>query len=151
MKKLIIVVLTVVSSLTAMGQQYAACVNGYWTDWNSSWSINFRSTTDGFILCSDNNTPWDYSFKCSYDNRSGYKDGKWTVYSGIVEYYTSSDYPTITSILSRSSYPFVHPGTWTDARKHTANAQVRIRKNIVGKTYNVWFDNVGFGVSLQNF
>ena len=150
MKKLILLILTAVSSLTAMGQEYAACVNGYWTDWTSSWSINFRSTADGFILCSDSNKPWDYSFKCSYDTRSGYKEDKWTVYSGTVEYYTSSDYPSISSSLSRSPYPFVHPGVWSDARKHTVNAQIKIRKNLLGKTYNIYFDNVGFAVSLSN-
>lgn len=150
MKKLLVLVIAVVSSLTAMGQQYAACVNGYWTDWEGGLgSVTFQETNNGFILYQSTGKPWDFSFRCTMDMQSSYKEDKWTVYSGTAEYYTSKDYPTIASMFSSYHYPFVYPCYfYPDARKHTVRAQIKIRKNIFGKTYNIWFDNVGFGVSL---
>lgn len=103
----------------------------------------------------------------------------WTTYEGTFEYYITDEYPDIRSIMLNDSYKrWINPAHHntnkgqTPCVKRTAKAKIKIHnhyytedvvvgynfwgnpktqpQNFLNRTWNVWFDGVGFGVFIKN-
>ena len=86
--------------------------------------------------------------------KSDYKLGIWYEFTGTVEYYICDDYPTIyDSFKSSKRASFINPQNpdGRPTKKVTSKAKIKIaafKDHPV--CYNIWFDNVGLGIDLNN-
>lgn len=139
-------------------------IDGYWSQWrNCSRSIKIQGGYSGFIICDADEGPWNYFFKFKIDNyqlpdkktrKEHRKENKWYIYTGVVEYYICDDYPNIYQIFKKNNGFAYVPKTLTSGRptkKITSRATIKIapyKKH--PKCYNIWFDNVGLGIDLND-
>lgn len=76
------------------------------------------------------------------------------MYSGTAKYYVCDDYPTIEAAM-RANTVIVPYETWRERNrpkvKRTTNATIKIAPyKDHPKVYNIWFDNVGLGIDLND-
>lgn len=144
--------------------------DGYWGQWTShSSSLGHRfnefslyGNYSGFLICKKNAHPSEYILKFQANSYSTpdkktikyhFKKNVWYEYSGIVEYYVTEDYPTITDILKRYDFPYFNCNSGSAGNpcvKRTAIATIKIapyKKH--PECYNLYFDNVAIGISLE--
>ena len=140
-----------------------AYYNGYWGQWekqyyeylNSS-KINIYGNYSGFIVYKSSSHPSEYIFKFQIDSyvtpskeviKYHRKNNQWYEYTGYVEYFINSSYPTIKEALRINSFAEV-PNT-PSAIKKTARARIQIApyKNHP-QVYNIWFEDVGIAIDL---
>lgn len=143
----------------------SAYVKGYWTDWKGSYyrvTLQYTKTDASFtgmeIRLLDKQ-PWDWCFKFEIDNykkvgkeirRIHMKNNSWYEYSGWVEYYVCDDYPTIQKVLERYQFPHIQPTGDSARAKRRARATIKIAPyENVPKCYNIYFDNIGVGLSFS--
>lgn len=137
--------------------------DGYWGDWKTS-LFKIRGSYRGFMFYDETQGPWDCYFKFSIDNyrlpdskqrKSDYKLGIWYEFTGTVEYYICDDYPTIyDSFKSSKRASFINPQNpdGRPTKKVTSKAIIKIAAfKDYPVCYNIWFDNVGLGIDLNNF
>ena len=137
--------------------------DGYWGNWNTS-SFEIRGSYSGFMFYNETQGPWDCYFKFSIDNyrlpdskqrKKDYKLGIWYEFTGTVEYYICDDYPTIYDLFKSSRRAtFVNPQNpdGRPTKKVTSKAIIKIAAfKDYPVCYNIWFDNVGLGIDLNNF
>lgn len=138
--------------------------DGYWSEWNNiGLGGKIKGNYDGFIIYLDSEGPWEYRFKFTIDNlnfpnkkqrKKDIKSGKWYEYTGTVEYYITDKFPSILSLFRSAKGPLFAPAHLEDGRttkKITSKATIKIAAfKDLPKTYNIWFDNVGFAINLND-
>ncbi len=158
-------------SIAAQKISFSACINGYWGDWHSR-SIKTESSRNAIRFWNSLEEPYNYCFEFTID-KSLPNEGTWEVYEGVVTYFINDDYPTIKAALQKNyNTPKVTPKeTGRPFLKKTAKAKIkRLTEqrqgeyvsgyNIWGNpkykkytytviTYNVWFEDIGIGISLD--
>lgn len=164
MKKLSLLILLLVITLKAHCLSYSVFVNGYWGEWKSfGYNINFYGNYGGFCLYEKNHHPSQFFFRFSIDNyqsptkdqlKRARKSNTWFEYTGTVEYFVNDEYPTIEKqylkpcfIMPYKPYSYSADGPRV---KRTTRAKIKIapyKDHPV--VYNIWFDNVGFGINLE--
>ena len=164
--RILIIVVFCFTTLNIFSQiSLAAHFDGYWTEWQHDSSsypkLKIHGNYSGFIIYMISEGPWEYRFKFTIDNMSfpdkkqrkkDVKNDKWYEFTGTVEYYVSTNYPTELSIFRKSKGPLLCPktlNTGLPAKKITSRATIKIAafKNLP-KVYNIWYDNVGFAIDL---
>lgn len=166
MKKIIFIISMLLSISFNSDAQIKACghFDGYWSDWKDMGTeTEIKGNYDGFIIYLDKEGPWEYRFKFKVNNmtfpnkRQRKKDIKtdtWYTFSGTVEYYITDSYPTIIQLFRAAKGPMFAPAKLDNGRptkKVTKRATIKIAPfKDRPKTYNIWFENVGFGINLNN-
>ena len=78
---------------------------------------------------------------------------KWYEYSGTVEYYISDDDPSVLAMFRKKKGVYFIASTLKNGRptkKITSKATIKIAPfKDLPNTYNIWFDGVGFAISLN--
>jgi len=143
----------------------AAYFDGYWSDWKSNSQVNWaiRGGYGGFIIYPEESGPWDPWFSFKIDNfympdaktrKQNFKSGLWYEFTGTVEYYISDDYISAYQIFRSSrGASFVNPKQPGErpTKKITSRATIKIAPyKDHPKVYNIWYDNVGLGIDLNN-
>ena len=139
--------------------------NSSWTKWknkyldfldtslpNPEWgSVDYRGDYN-HIEFFDSERPWITYFYFKIDKGQIYdQESEWSEYTGIAEYYVSESYPTIEDIFKRrgiyDAFPFIssEEGKVKRTAKATINIHTHKKRPL---TYNIYFDNVGFGFCL---
>jgi hypothetical protein len=152
-------------AFNSSAQISGACYyDGYWGEWTDYGNeVKIRGNYDGFIIYSSKEGPWEYRFKFTINNlkfpnkKQRKKDiaaDKWYVFTGTVEYYITDDNPSILSLFRKAKRPLFSPAKLDGGRptkKITSKAKIRIAPfRNVPEYYNIWFDNVGFGIHMKN-
>lgn len=137
---------------------YCCFYDGYWGNWNYTRNYKIWGNYDGFIMYISYNHPSDYCFKFQINSyiqpskdeiKAHWKSKQPFVYYGTVEYYVSYTYnvPTAKDVLKEFGMPYLTAKG--DGLKKVASAEIRImpyKKH--PKCYNIFYDNVGFAISL---
>lgn len=141
--------------------------DGYWGEWKPL-SIDLYGNYGGFIFYNSGDHKSNYVFKFQISNyitptkkaiRYMKKNNRWFEYEGTVEYWVHEDYPTIKDVFKKFGCPmrFRFESQYSDNKKPTvkrvAKAKIQIAPNFYKnhpRVYNIWFDDVGFGIDLRN-
>lgn len=176
-KKLLTLLLLIVSLCTSAQIRVCAYYDGYWGEWEDGAVGGFLfgkpdpygdlpylkvyGNYSGFCIYYSDSHPSAYTFKFQANNyvtpdkktkKTHIKNNEWYEYNGTVEYYVYDDRPTIRNILKEPTgfvhFPVVKP-TIQSARKRIANATIQIAPyKEHPKVYNIWFEGVGVGIDL---
>ena len=135
--------------------------DGYWSDWYLT-AASIKGDYSGFIVYLSSEGPWNYRFKFTINNmafpnkkqrKKDIKNGNYYVFSGTVEYYISDDEPSVLENFRRNRGPYFVPAKLANGRptkKITSKATIKIAPfKDLPRTYNIFFDNVGFGINLN--
>lgn len=138
---------------------YCQYLGGYWGQWKNYYNYSdgwgygtkwaYWGEKDNFVVYEQGNHPSDFSYRItilSFDDKKLSK-GEWKEYHGYVEYHSSkpyyssgdSDYFVKNKLPNLSSY-----GEYIIKRFAT----IKVQRGSPSYTYNVFFDNVGFGVTI---
>ena len=166
-RRLLLGVMVTLLSLSCFAQLSTnAYYNGYWGEWKKQY-FEYSSQTmyelygnySGFILYSSYSHPSEYVFKFQIDNyipvtketiKYHKKNNIWYEYSGSVEYFINSDYPTIKAALMTWNIP--HVKNTVENIKKTARAKIQIAPyKDHPRVYNIWFEDVGVAIDLGNW
>ena len=163
MQKLLYLSIIVVLSLTttSCSMQYgAASVNkyvaGYWGNWQNIQNWMARGSIGDLIVYHPNQHPSDYCFKLYTDNppifsSDDVKHGKWYTCSGYIEYHYYTEFPKNFKVASKDFVNLDLPSLRCRGDKILRRpATIKIYKDKDVTTYNVFFDDVGFGFSRSN-
>lgn len=168
MKKLIVIMWTILSSLTAEAATWNFYYDGFWHEWvpittaiNGSWNdLIFYYPAEGIE---------NYQLRVVIDNpqvmpdikqrKVMIKNNQWIEFSGTVEYFVCDDYPTAYDVFKNYRIGYERAFIYHNFRDKDWNrrptkrvkkkATIRIapfKKNI--ETFNIWWENVGLGISL---
>lgn len=168
MKKLILLFLMVMSINGLSAQTFTCCFfDGFWSDWKRvEPSVSVYGSWDSFIMFDKNSgDKWEPQFKVTINNLSvpnkkqrkkDVKDKVWYEFDGTVEYNLPIDGMNILEwfryfkgalLLDK---PALEEALEQDARKVVSRATIKIpafeKRPLV---YNVYFDNVGVGISFK--
>lgn len=162
----------VIMALPVKAQYCSQCVayDNYWGEWNSfSSNIMFWGNYSDFIIYDARNHKSEYFFKLKINNyiipskkiiKQHIKSGQWFNYDGYVEYWVHEDYPTIKDVFKKFGGPKRHnfegTGIYNKDKKpivkRVAQAKIQILCRKWGKnvqrTYNIFFDDVGYGLTI---
>ena len=162
------VLLTIAAKAQISTKAYAhistnAYYDGYWGHWKKNYVYNLYGNYSGFIIYDIGDHPSRYEFKFQINNyvpptkqqiKEHYKKQEWYEYSGTVEYFVVEKAPTIKDLLKQFGRPIYHKDIHDEygnyAVKRVANATIKIapyKKR--PQVYNLWFDDVGFAISLD--
>ena len=137
--------------------------DGYWGTWKKEYDTYTKDSwyqlygnNSGFIIYNQIFHPSQYFFKFQIDSYSApskeerknhRKNDIWYEYTGTVEYFVNSDYPTIKDAL-KGVYAF--PCVRNDnGNKRTARAIIKIAPyKKYPQVYNIWFEDVGIAIDL---
>lgn len=165
MKKLILLFALLCYFSTNCDAQVRVCgyFDGFWSEWTNIGTAEIKGNYDGFIIYLPQEGPWEYRFKFNIDDmdfpnkkqrKKDIKNNKWYMFSGTVEYYVTYSHPTILQIFRDSKGPKFAPAKLSSglpAKKVVKKATIKIEAfKDVPKIYNIWFDNVALGISLNN-
>ena len=138
---------------------YCQYLGGYWGSWenyyeyNNGWGYgtkwSYQGKRDNFVVFEYGKHPSDFSYRISitsFDDKSLPK-GEWKEYRGYVEYHTN--HPVYSSGDSEYFVKYTLPylscsGEYVIRRPAT----IGVNRGSQRYTYNVLFDNVGFGVTI---
>mgnify|MGYP003419459575 FL=1 len=165
MKKLIFIISFLLCvTLNSVAQvKGSAYFDGYWSKWEYLGSnVELEGGYRGFIIYLEEEGPWHYRFKFTINNfqvpnkkqrKKDIKLDKWYEYSGTVEYYISDDDPSVLAIFRKKKGVYFIASTLKNGRptkKITSKATIKIAPfKDLPNTYNIWFDGVGFAISLN--
>lgn len=166
MKRLIITVFITFITISISAQiKRCAYFDGYWSDWKFDSQINWtiRGSYSGFSIYPKEAGPWDPWFKFTINNfympdaktrKQNVKYGHWYEFTGFVEYYISDDYISAYQLFKSSrGAAFINPKQpdGRPTKKVTSQAKIKIAPYKDHPTvYNIWYDNVGLGIDLNN-
>lgn len=165
--------LTLVGISNISSQSISTCCffDSYWSKWEPEPTTKVKGDYDGFIVYDDADGPWDYYFKFTIDSftptskKQRQKDAKekktvWYEYQGTVEYYVPLG-ENLRPYTAYDLFKYAKKATfWPKERKNETDPPV---KKVISKArvkietykkfptcYNIYFDNVGFAISLPN-
>jgi len=141
-----------------------AYLDGYWSSWTTGYGLKIQGNYNGFIIYDENDGPWDPMFKFTINNfymdtdsRSRKLQGdRWYEFSGTVEYKICDQYLTAYSLFKDQKGPsFITDRALKEAgrpgKKVTSRATIKIAPyKDHPKVYNIFYDNVGLGIDLNN-
>lgn len=154
-----------VNAQYTVGYNYktSSYVDGYWSTWKPmntgvlSLSGNFHS-----IAIFDINAQSNF-FKFTINNfhkpskkeiKEHFKKNLWYEYSGTVEYYRTDEFLTAKDQLSRFQMFLINHEAGHNNKpvvKQVSNAKIKIAPyKKTPRCYNIYFDNVGFAIDLEN-
>lgn len=134
-------------------------MNGYWGNWENYYEHSmygghgirwgYRGHKDDFVVYRAEKHPGDFSFRITMIsfNDSYLTKGEWREYKGYIEYRSPHAYYKTgdSEYFVRYSLPAISSaGDYTIKRPAT----IKINKGNTGYTYNVFFDSVGFGLTV---
>ena len=165
MKRLLVIISFALLAIATNAQiSTSVYYDGYWGNWSDQHSVKIFGGYSGFIVYHINNHPSLYCFDFQINDyvspskeqiKEHYKKNEWYVYSGTVKYFVVESEPTIKDILKKRGFPRYHKDTRDEngnyAVKRVAKATIKIAPyKDHPRTYNIYFDNVGVGISLNN-
>lgn len=133
--------------------QYAQYVGGYWGQWKTFYSWGFQGRPNSFVVYRGRDThPSNYCFKITVNNfTSNYiPKGEEKSFSGTIEYTTNvndnnpSRYDYHSQWFVETDLPSLSYGYF----KTTRPARIVIEKKRNLYFYNIFFDNVGFAITI---
>ena len=128
-------------------------LDGYWgPQWKELNGSGYYGNPGRFVVYNHAyyGHPSEFSYRITINNYddSSLSNGKWYVFSGAIEYHTVS----APSSYKEASRNFVKYNVETLSKggnySVTRSAQIKVHKDKNGYTYNVFFDDVGFGVTI---
>lgn len=144
-----ILVLSLISScgITTSNMAFSTYKNGYWGSWynyREKWA--FYGTPDSFIVYNSYYHPSQFTYRVTINNYNSYRvsSGKFEEFSGTLEYF---DELRSLSADEFVTYTIDHlsPGY---GNLHSHKAKILVKKEKYRYIYNIFFDNVGFGVTI---
>jgi hypothetical protein len=140
-----------------------AYFDGFWSPWGAAVEAKIYGNYEGFVIHSAEEGPWGYRFKFKIDNfnvpkkkqrKKDMKANKFYEFTGTVEYYVSDIYPTAIDAFRDHKGPWFSPAKnlrGNPAKKITSKATIKVAAfKDYPKVYNIWYDNVGLGINLNN-
>lgn len=171
MKKLIVIMWTILSFLTVDAANWNFYYDGFWHDWEYIGN-RFAGSWNDLILYNSADGIENYTLRVTIDNpqvmpnkkqrKEMLKTKQWIDFTGTVEYFICDDYPTAYDIFKKYRSGLWHSliyHNWRDKNwnqrptkrvKKNVRIQVAPFKNNNIRTYNIWWDNVGLGITLDN-
>lgn len=151
---------------------YSTCAyyDGFWSKWDDRYTniFDLYGNYHSIAIYEANTHPSNFYFKFEIDNfqipdkktiKNHYKNKTWYEYSGWVEYNITDQYPTAKDALRNNpilfpNFPYVLPQQRGDT-KPTVTKRVRATIKIepfkkTPKVYNIFYENVGFAINLEN-
>lgn len=172
MKKvlLILIALFAISKISfsqAVEFQYSKCIDGIWDEWQKSYLHVIKGNQDDFIIYYKNRHPSEYIMRVRIYYYSEEKKSKklrlkngWYEYSGIVEYFTTdynSDYQNfnfkhwpnfcLNAKGSNDGAPIIDE-KYVKVNQREAKINIQAYKGKVPRCYNIFFDNIGIGITI---
>lgn len=141
---------------------FSVYFDGFWSPWITSSEAQVYGNYESFVVYTDADGPWNYRFKFTIHDfkvptkkqrKKDLKDNKYYEFSGTVEYYVSDENPTILETYRKKKGPcFIDAKSdngWP-TRKVVSRAKIRVHPfKDYPRIYNIWFDNVALGISLN--
>lgn len=176
MKRLLFVFVLCMLSILSIeaAVRWSAYYDGYWGKWYTYdyWQdASYKGGYGGFICYKTYDHPSQWMWKLTINNyipptkkekKEHLKKGQWYEYQGWFEYYISDECQSIKEILKRlgagfANQVFVCPSQHQTTKgqrpcvKRTVPARIMIEPyKDVPCNYNIWFEDVGFGISDSN-
>lgn len=162
----LIILLCFIALQCANAQSICFNYQGSWSSWKNSYyttgileTPKVRAYTDGSGLVLINNGGIEI-FKFHINNytppskaelKQHRKSGDWFEYQGTVEYYVTDQYPTAQSFAKANELVSPNPRKdETPSVKRYGTATIKIAPYKTNpKVYNIWFDGIGVGLSVQ--
>lgn len=165
--------LSLFAIILSFAKSFSFYYDGYWGNWDRTQSVRFNGNYSGFVCYwdgsswQDHPSQWFFRFQINNyieptkkEKKQHLKKNIWYEYTGTVEYYISDEYQDIKSVLKSSNTPiyrFVRPSTHRVEKgempcvKRTAQARIKIAPyKDHPKVYNIWFENVGVAIDLED-
>ncbi len=122
---------------------------GYWGKWDDGWSCCVKGTVDSFVLYDSINHPSEWGTKITVYGLNSKEDlsDEWQKYSGKIEFYSieSSAIKAAQSKARNASWCYIRP---SGSRVFSRPASISVKRERIRVVYNVFFDDVGIGISL---
>lgn len=163
MKRLLYVsvILAIMTFITSCSTQYGAAsankyIGGYWGQWYEIPYWMFQGSIGDFVVYHPDQHPSNYSFKIYTNNPPTFttddiKHGKWYTCSGYIEYHYYTKYPKNYTQASKDFVNLDLPSLRCKGSEVLRRpATIKIYKDKDVTTYNIYFDDVGFGFSKSN-
>jgi len=169
---LLLLMISSFSILSVKGLSLSVYLDGYWGPWDS-WNLYSLYGNYGGFCCywqgrysfeSNHPSEWEWRFTINNYNEPTKKERKehwkkniWYEYQGTFEYYISDEYQSIKQMFREHGRPCVSPANHRTEKgqmpcvKRTVPATIKIAPyKDHPKVYNIWFEDVGFAISLDN-
>jgi len=174
MKRIFIfLVISAFSIFGASGLSLCVNVDGYWGKWDNWYNLYTVYGNYGGFCCywqgrysfeSNHPSEWEWRFTIKNYQAPTKKEKKehlkkdiWYEYEGTFEYYITDEDQSIKKMFLEHGRPSVDPAHHKTEKgqmpcvKKTVPATIKIAPyKDHPKTYNIWFEGVGFGISLDN-
>lgn len=155
----IIIMIAGIFSIESITAQ-RACFNyrGEWSSWSSTpGKVSANSTYSSITLKTSGGLEYfsfwisNYREPSKEERKYHEKNDVWYEYTGWVEYRVNDTYPTALDFSKASQFVVPNPRydeTPTVTRKASCKIKIAPYKKHP-EVYNVWFDNIGVGVSIS--
>ena len=165
MKKFVVIIALLLCTSLSSSAQISLCAyfDGYWSEWIPATNVGIYGNYEGFIIHPTADGKWDYPFKFTIHNfnvpnkkqrKKDIKSNKWYTFTGTVEYYISDDIPSALYAFREKRGPFFVKAKQANGRptkKITSRATIKVAAfKDVPTVYNIHYDNVGLGISLNS-
>lgn len=151
----------------AVNAQIKTCAyfDGYWSNWQDAYELSINGSYAGFIIYDNENGPWDPYFKFTIDDfyipdsstRKQYlRNNQWYEYTGMVEYMICDQYMTARDMFKSNKGPsFLTEKALKEVGRPGKKVRFQATIKIAPykdhpKVYNIWYDNVGLGIDMNN-
>lgn len=160
MKKILLLLILVCTSIVATAQRANFCYKGEWSQWREYPGRTFsNSDNSAIVLKSAGGTQYFAFFIDHYvkpskkDLKQHIKSDTWFEYTGTVEYCVNDEYPTAESLAKACRFVVPNPRVQdTPTVTRTTRATIKIAPyKEVPVVFNIWFDNIGIGISVRDF
>lgn len=153
-----ITILCFTISVVCYSQKVCFSYHGDWSSWQRfPGKVRAYQDGSGLVLVSDSGKEYfkfhirNFSRPSKQELKNHEKNQQWFSYYGSVEYYVNDTYPTADALAKASC--FVIPNARQDQtpsvlRCTTGEIRIYPYKNNP-KTYNIFFDNIGIGLSVK--
>ena len=124
-------------------------MDGYWGSWKPLYNWAYYGTPDDFIVYAKHNHPSNYCFhiRIKNFNPQWVQNNEYQSYAGTIAYTTSLNAYDIAQ--NSKWFVDVELGLLSHGEySRTRSANIRIQKTGKLFYYNIFFDDVGFGITI---
>ena len=126
-------------------------LGGYWGQWKELSQWSFYGNPGEFVVYRRGSHPSDFCYRVTLTgfNKWSLKDGEWRNYDGWVEYHSIYTRPYRYKESSQYFVQYDVPSLGKSGDQLVKRpAKIKVQKKKSGYTYNVFFDDVGFAVTV---
>lgn len=163
MKRLIVILGLVLMSVAVKAISWSYFYDGLWSEWSPRYFARASGNWHDFVIYNANGgSIHNYLFRITIDNpetlpdkkqrKVMFKNKQWLEFTGTIEYYICDDYPTAYDIFKKN-------WQWIEYNYSDTRPVIKVKKIVTIKisptkgdkigTYNLWWENVGFGFSFD--